>query len=143
MLARATDIATGLSTGSRWVHRMTMSERLTEWMRRYQLAWTTNDPGDIRSLFTGNARYLTDPFAAPWSGHNEIVAGWIGRRDTADEFTFEWAPLVETDELSIIEGTTDYPARTITYSNLWVIRWGADDRADEFTEWWMDQSDPS
>jgi hypothetical protein len=37
-----------------------------------------------------------------------------------------------------VEGVTDYHDGP-TYSNLWVIRLAADGRAEEFTEWWMEQ----
>ena len=110
-----------------------------QWMRAYLVAWASNEPEDIRALFTEDAGYRTEPYADPWRGHEQIVDGWLHHADSADSFTFEWAPLVVTAELSVVEGTTRYSTGTV-YSNLWVIRFGPDGRAREFTEWWMDQA---
>ena len=62
--------------------------------------------------------------------------------DSPGDFTFDWAPLVLTPEVSIVQGTTRYTVGTV-YSNLWVIRFAPDGRAREFTEWWMDQAQSS
>ena len=114
----------------------------TAWMEGYLRAWESNQPDDIRALFTEDAQYFSEPWQPPWSGHEEIVNGWISRDDQPGTWTFEWSPLVSTPELSIVQGTTEYTKGT-TYSNLWVIRLAPDGRAREFTEWWMDQSDSS
>ncbi|SFN59462.1 hypothetical protein [Mycetocola miduiensis] len=66
---------------------------LTAWIQAYERAWESNAPGDIRSLFTDDAAYYTEPWIEPWRGG--------------------------------------------------VIRPAPDNRAVEFTEWWMDQSRPS
>lgn len=41
-----------------------------------------------------------------------------------------------TDDVAIVTGTVDYDDGKL-YSNLWVIRFGADGTATEFTEWYM------
>lgn len=116
-----------------------MSAELDNWVERYRLAWTTNDPDDIRDLFTEDAEYRTEPFADPWVGHDAILAGWAGAADDPGGWTFEWSPLIDEGDVRVVTGTTAYKDDT-TYSNLWVIRLAADGRASSFTEWWMDQS---
>jgi hypothetical protein len=111
---------------------------LRDWISAYERAWSSNEPDDIRALFTEDALYYTAPFREPWKGHAEIVEGWLDRKDEPGDATFEWTPLVETPEASIIVGTTAYADET--YSNLWVIRLAADGRCREFTEWWMTQA---
>lgn len=108
---------------------------LADWIERYRRAWDSNDPEDIRALFTEDALYYTEPYAAPWRGHDEIVAGWLDHKDDPGDWSFEWKPLVETADVSMLTGTTMYSDRA--YSNLWVIRFGPDGRAREFTEWYM------
>jgi ketosteroid isomerase-like protein len=116
-----------------------MSDRLTRWMDDYRRAWSSNDPADIGALFTDDAAYYTAPFRTAWRGREEIIKGWIEIRDDPDGFpTFAWSPLVETSELAIVQGVTAYP--DTMYSNLWVIRFDADGRSREFTEWFMDQA---
>jgi hypothetical protein len=121
---------------------MEPQEALTAWIERYRRAWESNEADDIRALFTEDADYRTDPWTIPWHGQDAIVAGWLERQDDSGSSTFEWEPLVATDTISMIQGTTVY-GNGPTYSNLWVIRLAEDGRAREFTEWWMDQSDPS
>ena len=117
---------------------MTNLERLTAWIDGYMRAWNSNDPDDIGALFTDDAAYYTAPFREPWRGRAGVVAGWLDRKDEPGETSFTWRPLVVTDDVSIIEGTTTYPDET--FSNLWVIRFGEDGRCREFTEWWMEQT---
>jgi ketosteroid isomerase-like protein len=110
---------------------------VADWVERYRRAWDSNDPEDIRALFTEDAVYLTEPYAEPWRGHDEIVAGWLDHKDEPGDWKFKWEPLAESGDVSMLTGTTDYGDRV--YSNLWVIRLDADGRAREFTEWYMQQ----
>ncbi len=119
-----------------------MTDNLTSWMNGYLLAWESNDPDEIRALFTPDAKYSFEPFTSPVEGQDAIVATWLARADEPGDASFTWKPLVETDDVSIIQGETRYKGDT-AFSNLWVIRFGPDGRAREFTEWWMDQSKPS
>jgi uncharacterized protein (TIGR02246 family) len=120
---------------------MTDISGVTRWVDGYVRAWNSNDPDEIGALFTDDAEYYTAPFSPPWRGREQVVAGWLGRKDEPGETTFDWHPVVVADEVAIIEGTTTYPDQT--YSNLWVIRLDADGRCREFTEWWMEQPGPS
>lgn len=119
-----------------------MTDAVADWIAAYRRAWESNEPDDIRALFTEDARYRTEPWREPWRGRDRIVAEWLDRKDEPGDATFEWTPLSVTDELAIIQGTTVY-RRGTTYSNLWVIRLESDGRASEFTEWWMDQAEKS
>jgi uncharacterized protein (TIGR02246 family) len=110
---------------------------LREWMEHYLAAWSSNDPEEIGALFTDDALYYTEPFAAPWRGRTEIVEQWLARKDEPGQVTFEWQPLVETREVAVITGMTTYKEPAIVYSNLWVMHLDADGRCRELTEWWM------
>ena len=113
---------------------------LADWMAAYERAWASNDAEEIGALFTDDALYFTTPFREPWRGRQEIVDGWLDRKDEPGDWTFEWRPLVDTPELAIITGTTTYRNPPLTYSNLWVLKLGDDGRCREFTEWWMDHT---
>ena len=115
---------------------MSQLDRVTTWVDGYVRAWNSNDPGDIRSLFTGDAEYFTAPFRPPWRGADEIVAGWLERQDQPGEASFVWGPVALTDEVAVVTGTTTYPDET--FSNLWLIRLAPDGRCRQFTEWWME-----
>lgn len=116
---------------------MTALSQVTTWIDGYVRAWNSNDPAEIGALFTEDGVYYTAPFRPPWRGREEIVSGWLARKDEPGETRFQWRPVAVTDEVAIIQGTTGYP--DLTYSNLWVIRLDAAGRCREFTEWWMEQ----
>jgi ketosteroid isomerase-like protein len=118
------------------------SETLTRWMDGYLRAWSSNAPDDIRALFTEDARYFTDPWTDPWSGRDSIVEEWIKRDDQPGTWEFTWSPVAVTEEVAVVQGETRYTDGR-NYSNLWLIRLSPDGRAREFTEYWMDQADPS
>jgi hypothetical protein len=106
-----------------------------DWVEGYVRAWTSNDPDEIRALFTEDARYYTAPYREPWEGHEGIVGGWLEAGDEPDEWSFGYEVLAVADGLAFVRGRTEY--EEATYSNLWVIRLEADGRCSEFTEWWV------
>ena len=112
--------------------------QVERWIEGYIEAWGTNEPKDIASLFTEDARYYTAPDRDPWTGRDAIVAGWIDRKDEPGGWTFRYDPMAECDGLSFIRGWTEYVDPPTRYSNLWVIRLESDGRCSEFTEWWME-----
>jgi ketosteroid isomerase-like protein len=111
--------------------------RYDEWVRRYVDAWNTNDPAEIGALFTEDARYLTEPYAEPWSGTGEIVTGWLDHKDEPGDTTFEYEVIVATDDIGIVKGHTVYRTSGREYSNLWEVRLDEAGRCREFVEWWM------
>jgi uncharacterized protein (TIGR02246 family) len=108
-----------------------------DWVNRYARAWGSNDPGEIGDLFTEDARYYTAPYREPWSGREAIVEGWLDRKDEPGQWEFRHQVLGISDDLAFVRGWTTYPPDDEDYSNLWVIRLGADGRCSEFIEWWM------
>ena len=116
---------------------------VASWVERYVRAWETNDPSDIGGLFAKNAHYYPGPDEEPWRERNGIVAGWIKRKDEPGTWTFRNQILALAGDLAFVRGWTHYTDPPPDYSNLWVIRFDADGRCVEFTEWWMerDQSD--
>jgi hypothetical protein len=117
---------------------MSHDDRYEAWLERYLRAWETNDPDDVGSLFTEDARYFTDPEKEPWVGRDAIVAGWIEHRDTPGDWTFEHDVLAATDRVGIVRGETRYRTSGKTYLNLWEIYLDDDGRAREFVEWFKE-----
>jgi uncharacterized protein (TIGR02246 family) len=111
-------------------------EAVRGWVEGYVAAWNSNAPADIVRLFTEDAEYYTDPYGPPWVGRDEIVEKWLVHKDKPGETSFEWEPLVVTDDVAVVTGTTTYP--TTVYSNLWVIKLDGASRCREFVEWWME-----
>ncbi|MEV4343468.1 nuclear transport factor 2 family protein [Actinoplanes sp. NPDC049596] len=116
---------------------MTSLDAVTAWVGNYRKAWESNDPRDIGGLFAEDAAYFTEPYAKPWIGRDTIVKKWLAIKDEPGSTTFEWHPVLVTEELAIIEATTVYP--NDVYSNLWLLRLDQLGQARQFTEWWMKQ----
>ena len=119
-----------------------MTDRGTaaEWLRRYRVAWESNDEADIRALFTDDAVYNYHPFEPePAAGIEAIVASWLENRDEPGDTEFEGRVLAVDGEVAIVQCVTSYVRANppTTYDNLWVIRLRDDGRASEFTEWYI------
>ena len=122
---------------------MTSLDAVTAWVHKYRRAWESNDAADIGGLFAEDAAYFTEPWAKPWLGRDQIVAQWLEHRDEPGVTTFQWHPLIVTEDLAIIEATTVYSApEARTYSNMWVLRLDNHGQARQFTEWWMEHPRP-
>lgn len=120
---------------------MSSLDAVTSWVETYRRAWESNDPDEIGGLFAEDAAYFPEPFAKPWLGRAEIVAKWLEIRDEPGTTTFEWHPVIITDEVAVVEATTTYPDKT--YSNLWILRLDRVGQAQQFTEWWMQHPAPA
>lgn len=115
-----------------------MTEPITSWIEGYRRAWESNDPADIRALFTENAEYRDGPHSAPWVGREQIVERWLAQRDEPGQTRFDWEVLADDAELSFVQGVSTYASARV-YDNLWVIRREADGRASAFTDWWIER----
>jgi uncharacterized protein (TIGR02246 family) len=111
---------------------------VTSWIERYQRAWETNDPAAIGEVFAEDARYYPTPDEEPWRGRAGIVASWLERKDEPGTWAFRYQILAVAGDLAFVRGWTHYDDPP-DFSNLWVIRFDADGRCVEFTEWWMER----
>lgn len=117
-----------------------MTDPIRQWMEKYIAAWTTNEPDDIRALFTEDAVYATRPYDPDaWRGRDQIVDKWIASADEPEDWRFEWSVLGTDGDLTFVQGRTTYLNDRPSYENLWVIRLGPDGRASAFTEWFMER----
>ena len=112
---------------------------VNSWMDLYVRAWSSNEPDDIRALFTEDAIYNTRPHDTnAWRGHDAIVREWSGdSSDKPEDWTFEWTLLGRDGDTAFVQGVTTYLNGDPTYDNLWVLRFAKDGRVSEFTEWYM------
>jgi ketosteroid isomerase-like protein len=116
---------------------VTDREAVTDWVRRYERAWDSNDPQDIRGLFTADAEYRFHPWDEPDRGHEAIVTAWLEAQDEPGDHRFEWEIVAVDGPTAVVQGHTEYSDGDV-YENLWVIRLTEDGRADSFTEWYME-----
>jgi SnoaL-like protein len=72
-------------------YNQTMTKTVETWVRNYRAAWESNDPEQIRALFTDGAVYARVPHdPKAWSGVDAIVDGWLSIKDEPGSTTFEW-----------------------------------------------------
>lgn len=107
----------------------------TDWVEGYIRAWASDDPVDIRALFTADAEYAGRPYREPIRGIEAIEDYWISEEEPSEP-VFEWELVAESDGVGVVKATTDYPGAQ-KYWNLWIIRFADDGRATRFEEWWM------
>jgi SnoaL-like domain len=120
---------------------MVTRESVADWVAAYRQAWESNSPSDIATVFSESACYHPSPSEPPWVGIDEIVAGWLEHQDVAGTTSFEWFLVAAEGDTAVIRGVSTYP--TTVYDNLWIVRFDADGRAREFTEFWVDRNAPT
>jgi hypothetical protein len=111
-------------------------------VRHYVKAWESNDPDDIATLFSEDARYYDEPHSEPWVGPHSIVKEWLERKDAPGDWTFEYKVLAANDEVGLIRGTTRYKTSGRFYINLWEIYLDDRDKASRFVEWFDEVPQP-
>jgi ketosteroid isomerase-like protein len=87
------------------------ARRVQAWIDGYVRAWDSNDPADIRALFTQDAAYFSEPYSRSWRGQDEIVRQWLDPKDEPGQARFSWHPLAVTSEVAIIQAEVAYPGR--------------------------------
>jgi hypothetical protein len=115
-----------------------MNDIVQNWLDGYRVAWESNDPADIRALFTEDATYAGGPFdPEPWIGREGIIEGWLAHKDEPGTWSFEGAPLVYSDGIGVIQCRIEYDSGRV-YASLWVVTFADDGRARSFVEWFME-----
>ena len=109
------------------------------WIEGYVQAWNTNDPEDIGRIFAPEAQYYTAPYRQPWAGREQIILGWLGRKDDPGTFEFRYQILGVDQKTGFVRGWTKYFSPPKQYSNLWVVRLNEQGQCEEFVEWWMEE----
>lgn len=121
---------------------MTDRAAAEDWVRRYRIAWESNDADDIRSLFTDDAVYYGAPGDEhPFRGRDAIVAGWLENADEPGSTDFEFHVLAVDGDVAVARCVSTYTAYDPprVFDNLFVVRLAADGRAAEFTDWYIER----
>jgi ketosteroid isomerase-like protein len=111
------------------------------WLEGYERAWRAYDAQAAGELFAEDALYHTSPFREPWRGRAEIMAKWTRDEDDTGGFDFEFEPIAVMGDIGVARCRVVYRAGDGSvaqdFSDIWVVRFDADDRAREFAEWFM------
>jgi ketosteroid isomerase-like protein len=118
-------------------------EDVQRWLDGYVEAWETYDRDRIAELFSEDAEYRYHPYSATVSGRNAIVESWLEDRDPPGTWHARYEPIAVDGDVAVAVGTSRYlrddGSVDRIFHNAFVMRFAADGRCSEFTEWYMKQ----
>jgi len=125
------------------------------WLDRYVEAWLSYDADAIAALFAKDITYRYHPYDDPVVGQAEVVASWLGEsstdgastRDAPGTYSARYAPVAVDGDVVVATGTSSYIERpdgaiARVYHNCFLMRFDADGRCREFTEYYVQQPSP-
>ena len=104
------------------------------WVAEYERAWRTGDVDAVPRLFADGARYRTSPYEEAIVGHAEIQAFWLDDEGRTFSMTAEPVAVDGRDAVVRVEVRYLEPVAQ-EYRDLWVLRFAADGRVEDFEEW--------
>ncbi len=108
--------------------------RVMEWVQGYERAWRDSDTDAVGRLFTEDARYRRSPYEESEVGHAAIRAFWA--EDEGQSFTVSAEPIAVEGRDAVVRLQVHYGAPAgQEYRDLWVLRFAADGRVEDFEEW--------
>ena len=127
---------------------------VARWLDDYVEAWKTYDRERIAALFTDDVQYWYHPYDEPVSGRDAVVESWLGEgehegaseRDPEGTHDASYAPIAVDGDVAVATGSSTYfksPGGPVwkVYDNCCVMRFDADGRCREYTEWYMKRPD--
>jgi ketosteroid isomerase-like protein len=125
------------------------------WLDDYVEAWKTYDRDRIAALFAEDVEYRYHPYDAPIVGREAVVESWLGEgehedastRDAEGTYDASYAPAAVDGQVAVATGSSTYfespggPVEKV-YLNCFVMRFDAEGRCREFTEWFMKRPSP-
>jgi len=123
---------------------------VARWLDDYVEAWKTYDRDRIAALFAEDVEYRYHPYDEPIRGRDAVVESWLGEgdheeastRDAEGTYEASYAPAAVAGDTAVAVGSSTYferpggPVEKV-YDNCYVMRFDAEGRCREFTEWFM------
>jgi hypothetical protein len=104
------------------------------WVAEYERAWREGDVSAVPRLFGDDARYRTSPYSEPKVGHVAIQEFWTD--DDGRTFTVAAEPVAVEGRNAVVRLEVRYLEPVAQeYRDLWVLRFAADGRVEDFEEW--------
>ena len=120
------------------------------WLDRYVAAWLSYDRADVTALFSEDVAYRYHPYDDPITGRDDVVASWLGERDSEDAssrdlpgtYGAHYRPVAVDGDTVVATGSSEYRDQpdgpvTKTYDNCFVMRFDDQGRCREFTEYYL------
>jgi ketosteroid isomerase-like protein len=115
------------------------------WLDDYVAAWKSYDREAIAALFSPDVEYRYHPYDEPVRGREAVAAAWLGEgnsdvastRDEPDTYDASYRPVAVDGDVAVAVGASTYTDPPTVYDNCYVLRFDADGRCSEFTEFFM------
>ena len=121
------------------------------WLDRYVAAWLSYDPVAIGELFSEDVEYRFHPSHEGdrvLRGRAAVVAGWLEPELHDDPATVDarYRPFAVDGDRAVAVGWSRYleaPGGAVreAYDNCYLLRFAADGRCAQFTEFWVKRPD--
>src|SRR5215208_1631717 len=123
---------------------------VARWLATYVDAWKTYDRERIAALFAEEVEYRYHPHDDPIRGRDAVVESWLGEgehegastRDAEGTYDASYEPVAVDGDAAVATGSSTYfespggPVEKV-YDNCYVMRFDAEGRCREFTEWFI------
>jgi hypothetical protein len=120
------------------------------WLEAYVEAWKSYDPEQIGGLFAEDVRYRYHPHDDPIVGREAVVESWLGEgdhagastRDPEGTYDASYRAVAVDRDVAVATGSSSYlaspggPVEKV-FDNCFVMRFAADGRCTEFSEWYV------
>jgi len=115
--------------------------QLSDWLDRYFLAWQSNDPGAVASLFSEDAVYFYGPFKAPARGRDTIVANWTANPEEQSNVRCAFEVLAVNGDLGIAHWNVLFDAESqdgkqTELDGILVLKFNSGMKCIEHREWY-------
>ncbi len=109
-------------------------DEIMRWVAGYEKAWRAGDPAGVEELFTEDAHYRASPYEPSEVGHDAIRAFWGD--DVGKTFTVRAEPVAVEGSIAVVRAEVRYgDPVTQEYRDLWLLRFAADGRVEDYEEW--------
>jgi hypothetical protein len=116
-------------------------EDVSRWLERYVAAWTSGERAEIEALFGDDARYRYHSYDEPVVGSAAIADSWLEEPDEPGSFDASYECYAADGDAAVAIGTSTYldghGEVDKVYDNVFVLRFDADGRCSDFTEWYV------
>jgi hypothetical protein len=122
------------------------------WLDAYVEAWKSYDREQIAALFSADIAYRYHAYDEPVQGRDDIVRSWLGEdepagassRDAEGTYDATYRTVAVDGDVAVATGNSSYrdaPGGPVSrvFDNCFVMRFDADGRCREFTEWYVER----
>ncbi|HWN21603.1 MAG TPA: nuclear transport factor 2 family protein [Gaiellaceae bacterium] len=117
--------------------------QVTRWLEAYVAAWKSGERDEIRELFGEDVRYRYHPWDEPLVGRDAVADSWLEEPDPPGSFEARYECFAVEGDSAVAVGASTYRKADGTvsrvYDNVFLLRFDADGRCSDFTEWFMER----